>query len=98
MIDPGNCSEMTDIASIQKHLTAITAAQTDFAKSSFEASKAYFEKLAGVKSPDKFVELTTEYVKSAQDTFVAEATKIGELYKRFAEEAFTPFTSSFLPK
>ena len=87
---------MTDIASIQNHLTAITTAQTDFAKSSFEASKAYFEKLAG--EPDKFVELTTEYAKSAQDTFVAEATKIGELYKTFAKEAFTPFTLSFLQK
>jgi hypothetical protein len=49
---------LTDFASVQKHLTAITIAQTDFAKSSFEASKAYFEKLAGVNSPDKFVELT----------------------------------------
>ena len=89
---------MTDFASVQKHLTAITTAQTDFAKSSFETSKAYFEKLAGVKSPDKFVELTTEYAKSAQQTFVSEATKIGELYKTFAQEAFKPLTSSFLPK
>jgi hypothetical protein len=89
---------MTDFASVQKHLTAITSAQTDFAKSSFEASKAYFEKLAGVKSPDKFVELTTEYAKSAQATFAAEATKIGELYKTFAQETFAPFTSSFSPK
>ena len=72
---------MTDFASVQQHLTAITTAQTDFAKSSFEASKAYFEKLAGVKSPDKFVELTTEYVKSAHETFMAEATKIGDLYR-----------------
>ena len=89
---------MTDFASVQKHLAAITTAQTDFAKSSFEANKAYFEKLAGVKSPDKFVELTTEYAKSAQETFVAEATKIGELYKAFAQEAFKPITSSFSPK
>jgi phasin family protein len=89
---------MTDFASVQKHLTAITTAQTDFAKSSLEANRAYFEKLAGVRSPDKFVELTTEYAKSAQETFVAEATKIGELYKTFAKEAFTPFTSSFWPK
>ena len=89
---------VTDFASVQKNLTAITTAQTDFAKSSFEASKAYFEKLASVKSPDKFFELSTEYAKSAQETFVAEATKIGELYKTFAKEAFTPFTSSFLPK
>ena len=96
MIDPGDPSAMTDIVSIQNHLTAITTAQTDFAKSSFEASKAYFEKLAG--EPDKFVELTTEYAKSAQDTFVAEANKIGELYKTFAKEAFTPFTLGLLPK
>ena len=86
------------VASVQKHLTAITTAQTDFAKSSFEASKEYFEKLAGMKSPDKFVELMTEYAKSAQETFVTEATKIGELYTAFAKEAFTPFTSNFLPK
>ena len=44
---------MTDFASIQKHLTAITTAQTDFAKSSFEANKAYFQNLASVKSPEK---------------------------------------------
>ena len=89
---------MTDFFSVQQHLTAITTAQTDFAKSSFEASKAYFEKLAGVKSPDKFFEVSTEYAKSAQEAFVAEATKIGELYKTFAQEAFKPLTSSFLPK
>ena len=89
---------MTDFASVQKHLNAIATAQTDFAKSSFEANKAYFETLANVKSPDKFVELTTEYAKSAQETFVAEATKIGELYKTFAQDAFRPFTSSFLSK
>ncbi|EHR00208.1 phasin family protein [Bradyrhizobium sp. WSM471] len=89
---------MTDFFNIQQHLTAITTAQTDFAKSSFEASKAYFEKLAAVKVPDKFTELTTEYAKSAQETFFAEATKIGELYRTFAQEAFKPITSSFLPK
>ena len=77
---------MTDFTSVQKHLTAITTAQTEFAKSSFEASKAYFQNLASVKSPDKFVELTTEYAKSAQETFVSEATKIGELYKTSARK------------
>ena len=87
---------MTDFASVQKHLTAIATAQTEFAKSSFEANKAYFEELARVKSPDTFFELTTEYAKSAQETFVAEATKIRELYNAFAQEAFTPL--SFLPK
>jgi hypothetical protein len=59
-------------------MTAITTAQTDFAKSSF--SKASFEKLAGVKSPDKVIEISAAYAKSAQQTFVSEATKIGELH------------------
>jgi hypothetical protein len=89
---------MTDFASVQKHLTTITTAQTDFAKASFEANKAYFENLVNVKSPDKFVELTTEYAKSAQATLVAEGTKIGELYRSFVQETFKPITSSFLPK
>ena len=80
---------MVDFSGVQQHLTAITTAQTDFAKSSFEASKAYFEKLAGVKSPDKFMELTMEHTKSAFETFAAESTKIGNLYKNFATEAFS---------
>jgi hypothetical protein len=84
---------MVDFSGVQQQLTAITTAQTDYAKSSFEANKAYFEKLAGVKSPDKFIELTMEHTKSAFETFVAEATKIGDLYKNFAKEAFTPITT-----
>jgi hypothetical protein len=35
---------------------------------------------AAVKSPQTFMEVTTEYTKSAYETF-AEATKIGDLYK-----------------
>jgi hypothetical protein len=80
---------MVDYSGVQQHLTAITTAQTDYAKSSFEASKAYFEKLAGVKSPDQFMELTMEHTKSAFETFATEATKIGNLYKNFATEAFS---------
>ena len=88
---------MTDFSSIQQHLTAITTAQTDFAKSSFEASKAYFEKLAAVKSPDKFTELTAEYAKSAQEMFFAEATKIGELYRTFARKPSSRSLQAFYP-
>jgi hypothetical protein len=81
---------MNDFTGIQQQLTAITTAQTDYAKSSFEAGRAYFEKLAGVKSPDKFLELTTEHTKAAFETFVAEGTKIADLYKNLATAAFSP--------
>ena len=84
---------MNNVEQVQQHLNAITTAHTDYAKTTFEQGKAYVEKLAGVKSFDKAVELHTEYTKSAYDTFMSEATKIGELYKDFAKEAFGPMAS-----
>jgi hypothetical protein len=44
---------MTDLAPVQAKLTAITTAQTDYAKAAFEANKTYFEKLATLKAPDE---------------------------------------------
>ncbi|QDM19378.1 phasin family protein [Tardiphaga sp. vice352] len=77
---------MTDFTSVQKNFAAIATAHSDYAKSSMEAGKTYFEKLATLKSPQTFMEATSEYTKSAYENFVSEATKIGDLYK----EAFKP--------
>ena len=83
---------MTDFAPVQEKLTAIMTAHTDYAKASFEANKEYFEKLATLKAPDQAVQLTTDHMKSAYETFVAEAKKIGEMYKTFFATAFKPTT------
>lgn len=88
---------MTDFAPIQEKLTAIATAHTDFAKSSFEAHKAYLEKIATVKAPDQAMQITTEHMKSAYETFVAETQKIGELYKSFFTTAFQPMTTVTVP-
>lgn len=74
-----------------KSLQAITTAYVDFTKKSFEDGSAFVEKLVGVKSIDKALELQTEYAKSAYESFVAESTKIGELYKELAQETYKPF-------
>jgi hypothetical protein len=81
---------MTDLAPVQAKLTAIATAQTDYAKTAFEANKAYFEKLATLKAPDEALKLTTDHMKSGYETFVAESKKIGEMYKDFFATAFTP--------
>lgn len=83
---------MTDMTVIQDKLKAIATAHTDYAKSSFEANKAYMEKLATLKAPDQAMQMTTEYMKSAYETFIAEATKISEMYKDFFTSAFEPMT------
>ena len=83
---------MTDMTVVQEKMKAIATAHTDYAKASFEANKAYMEKLATVKAPDQAVQLITEHMKSSYETFAAEATKIGEMYKDFFKSAFEPMT------
>jgi phasin family protein len=74
-----------------KSLQAIAAAYTDYARKSFEDGTAFLEKLASVRSLDKALEVQTDYAKTAYETFVAETTKIGELYKDLAKESYKPF-------
>jgi len=83
-----------------KGLQAIAAAVTDYSKKSFEDGTAYVEKLAGVKSLDKAIEVQTDYAKAAYETLVAESTKIGEIYADLAKEAYKPVETfmSKLPK
>ena len=42
---------------------------------------------------DKAVEVQTDYAKAAYEGFVAEATKMGELYADLAKDAYKPFES-----
>ena len=50
---------------------AITTAYSDYSKKSFEDARLFVEKLSGVKSVDKAIQLQTEYAKSAFETFMA---------------------------
>ena len=78
-------------ASMTKGRQAIATETTDFTKKSFEDSMAHLEKLAGVKSVEAAFELQTAYVKSAYEGYVAEATKIGEMYAELAKVAYKPY-------
>lgn len=63
----------------------------DYAKKAFEQGSAAFEKLAGVRSLDKVFEIQADFVKTSYEDFVAQATKLGQLYANAAKEAFAPF-------
>src|SRR6516225_6536900 len=80
---------------LSKNLQAITVGIADFSKKVFEQSTAATEKLIGAKSLDKAIEVQTDYAKSSYETFVAEATKLSELYADLAREAYKPFESQF---
>lgn len=84
---------LKSFASLSKGAQAITAEASDYTKKSFEVGAATFEKLLGVRSFEKVVEIQTEYAKQAYEGFVAEATKISELYADLAKEAYKPYES-----
>ena len=77
-------------ASSIKGLQAIAAETTDYSKKSFEKSRVLFEKLMGVKKIDEAIQLQSDFAKSAYEDFMAQATKIGEMYSSLAKEAFKP--------
>ena len=70
---------------------AIATAYGDYTKKSFEDTKSFVEKLSGVRSFDKAVEVQTEFAKSAFETFVRETQKIGALYGDLAKQSCKPF-------
>lgn len=77
-------------SSFVKGLQTIAAETTDYSKKSLENGSVFFEKLLGVKSLEAAIQLQSEYVKTAYADFVAQATKIGELYSSLIKEAFKP--------
>jgi phasin family protein len=63
----------------------------DYSKKSVEGSTAAVERLMGAKTIEKAMEIQSEYLKTSYQDFVAEATKLGELYTDLAKEAYKPF-------
>lgn len=78
-------------SAVTKGMQTIATEATDYSKKSYEQGAAAFEKLAATKSVDKAMEVQTEYAKSAYEAFVAQATKMTELYTSVAKEAYKPF-------
>ena len=83
---------MTDMTVVHDKMKSIVTAHAAYAKSSFEVNKAYLAKLATIKTPDQAMQITTDYMKLAHETFVAESTKIGDMYKDFFRSAYEPMT------
>ena len=73
-----------------KTLQAIATETADYSKKAFEHNSAFMEKLLGAKSYDTAIQIQSEYWKTSYASFVAQATKIGELYSCLAKEALKP--------
>jgi hypothetical protein len=88
---------MKQFGTVSKGWQAIATEVADYSKKSFEDGSAALEKLFGAKSVEKAIEVQSDYVKNAYEGFVAEATKLGELYTDLAKESYKPL-EGFLAK
>ena len=82
---------MKQFGTVSKGWQAIATEVADYSKKSFEHGSATLESLLGAKSLEKAIEIQSDYVKTAYEGFVAEASKMGELYTDLAKETYKPF-------
>jgi len=81
---------MKQLGTVSKGWQTIATEFADYSKKSFEDGSAALEKLFGAKTLEKAIEVQSEYAKTAYEGFVAQATKIGELYTDLAKETYKP--------
>jgi hypothetical protein len=72
---------------VNKGFQAITAKVTDYYKKAFEDGTRTFEQLIGAKSVEQAFEIQSQYAKKAYDTYMAEMSKLGEMYVGLARNA-----------
>jgi phasin family protein len=82
---------MASFGALTKNAQAIASEVAGYSKKSFEDSAAAWEKLAGAKSLEKAMQVQSEYLKSSYEGFVAQSSKLGELYADLAKQAYKPF-------
>jgi hypothetical protein len=86
---------MKSFGALSKSMQAIAVEMADYSKKLFEQGSAATEKLIGAKSLEKAIEVQSDYAKTAYEGFVAEATRLGELYADLAKETYKPFENQF---
>ena len=75
---------------LNRGFQSIGAQVTSYSKQAFADATATFEKLVGAKSLEHAIEIQSQYAKNAYESWVAEATKIGEMYASVARDAYKP--------
>lgn len=83
-VAPVSAAAPTAVAPVS--LQTIANAYGDYTRKSLEQTRCFFDKLTGVRSLDKAIEVQTEFAKQAYETFIAEARKINDLHRELARQ------------
>jgi hypothetical protein len=73
-----------------KGFQAIAAEVTAYSKKAFEDGTRAFEQLLSAKSFEQALEIQSQYARTAYETYVAELSKLGEMYAGLTRNAYKP--------
>ncbi len=83
-------ASVRSLGEVSKGFQAIAVTVADYSKKAFEDSTRAFEQLMGVKSFEQAWGIQSQYAKKAFDGYVAQASKLGEMYVDLARNAYRP--------
>lgn len=75
---------------MNKGFQALAAEMTDYSKRTFEDVFRAWEQLLGARSMDRAFEIQSQYAKKAYDNYIAEVSKLGEMYVSLALNTYKP--------
>jgi hypothetical protein len=81
---------VSSFGEMNKGLQAIAAEVTGYSRKAFEDGTRAFEQLLGAKSFEQVIQIHSEYTKNAYDTYIAELSKLGEMYAGLTRNAYKP--------
>ena len=85
-------------AEVNKGFQTLTAEMTDYSKRAFEDGCRAWEQLVGAKSFERAFEIQSQYAKNAYDSYIAEVSKLGEMYASLARNAYKPVEQAVAKK
>jgi hypothetical protein len=83
---------------VNKGFQAIAAEITDYSKKAFEDGTRAFEQLIGAKTIEQAIEIQSQYAKKDYDNYIAEVSKLGEMYVGLAKDAYKPVEAALSKK
>ena len=77
-------------AEVNKGFQALAAEVTDYSKKAFDDGMRAWEQLLGVKTVEQAFEIQSQYARMAYEAYVAELSKLGEMYAGLTRNAYKP--------
>jgi phasin family protein len=85
---------LASATAMTKGYQAMAQEVADYSRKAFEKSTAVAEQAFAAKSIETALTLQQGFAKDSYESFVGQATKLGELYVATAKEAYKPFETS----